>query len=81
MPKAPTLDVQHKILAEKELRYRNEAWEHSVNAKLALSESEDPKYKQAAEESARESDRLYRLADQCEAMRAALPKLKVPTAT
>ena len=78
MPKEPTLDVQRKVLAEKEARYRGEAWEHGINADLALTEAtpDDPRYKLAAEESKRESERLYRLADECAKRLAALPKPK-----
>ena len=77
MPKEPTIDVQRKILAQKEAQYRGEAWEHSVNAELAAGEGvDDPRYKQAAEESQRESVRLYRLADECAKRLAALPKPK-----
>lgn len=77
MPKEPTLDIQRKVLAEKESRYRGEAWEHGINATLAREEgADDPRYKQAADDSLRESERLYRLADRCAAMLAKLPKPK-----
>ena len=77
MPKEPTLDIKRSILAEKESRYRAEAWEHNLNAELVLADDpDDPRYKQAAEKSKAESDRLYKLADECLRRLAALPKPK-----
>ncbi len=75
--KEPTLDVQRQILTEKESRYRAEAWEHGINADLALEEGvDDPRYKQQADQSRAESAKLYRMADRCAERLAKLPKPK-----